>query len=206
MRGWIRARTHPCSMACWSFGYGACRSAPARVHGSADHSRRVETLKLPAIYSSVGRGDFRTPAGRFRRSADAAFFRGLRFVSGAVAFFAARFGLAGLGSAGPALGVALPAMSRPKIAERSSPAEKLAGGRSLLRQRSRLACVDDQFLLVHRAQAEEKLGLVIEPRADAVQHRRDMLAHAGPVRDNCTKAGSRPVKGTGRRSAGRSAP
>src|ERR1039457_2479936 len=59
--------------------------------------------------------------------------------------------------------------------------EKLAGGRSLLRQWNCLARVDNQFHLIHSTQAEEKFGLVIEPRADAVQHRRDMLAHAGPV-------------------------
>lgn len=59
--------------------------------------------------------------------------------------------------------------------------EKLAGGRPLLGDRSRLTRVDDQIRLVHPAQAEEKLGLAIEPRADAIQHRRDMLAHIGPV-------------------------
>src|ERR1035441_4411809 len=59
--------------------------------------------------------------------------------------------------------------------------EQLAGGRSPLRKWSCLAGVGDQLRLVYLAQAEEKLGLAIEPRADAIQHRGDMLAHTGPV-------------------------
>jgi anti-sigma factor RsiW len=46
--------------------------------------------------------------------------------------------------------------------------EKLSGGWCLLGQGSGLARVGDQLLLVHRAQAEQQFGLVIEPRADAI--------------------------------------
>ena len=47
------------------------------------------------------------------------------------------------------------------------------------RQRTDLA---DQIILVHRAQPEQQLRLGIEPRADAQQRRRDVLAHRGVVR------------------------
>src|ERR1017187_2058501 len=60
--------------------------------------------------------------------------------------------------------------------------QELAGGRPLLRQGSRRTGAGDQFRFVHRAPAEEEFGLAIEPRADAVERCRHMLAHAGPVR------------------------
>ncbi len=38
-----------------------------------------------------------------------------------------------------------------------------------------------QILFVHLAKPEQEFGLVVETRADAVKHRRDVLAHGCPV-------------------------
>ena len=40
----------------------------------------------------------------------------------------------------------------------------------------------DQFLFVHAMQPEEQFRLPIEPDADAIENRRSVLAHIGPVR------------------------
>src|ERR1035441_8945660 len=63
----------------------------------------------------------------------------------------------------------------------------LAGGRRLLPEWRRLARAGEQFDLVHATQTEQQLGLVIEPRADAIQHRRDVLAHIRPIRATARK-------------------
>src|ERR1035441_6410014 len=60
--------------------------------------------------------------------------------------------------------------------------ETLARGRRLLPEWRCLARAGEQFQLVHAPQAEQQLRLVIEPRADAIQYRCDMLAHVRPVR------------------------
>src|ERR1035437_363977 len=61
-------------------------------------------------------------------------------------------------------------------------AEDLVGGRRSLRLRKRLSGPGDELLFVHVVQTEEEVGLMVQPRADAIEHRRHMLAHAGPVR------------------------
>ena len=40
----------------------------------------------------------------------------------------------------------------------------------------------DEFVFIHAAQHEKKLRLFVEPGANSIEHRRNMLAHAGPVR------------------------
>ena len=60
--------------------------------------------------------------------------------------------------------------------------EDLPGRRRLLRQPRRGARAGEEVLLVHLPQPEEQLRLLVEARAHAVQHRRDVLAHRGPVR------------------------
>ena len=40
----------------------------------------------------------------------------------------------------------------------------------------------DQFQVIDLAQQEQQFGLLVEPGADAIHHRGDVLAHAGPVR------------------------
>src|SRR5207247_2598508 len=53
--------------------------------------------------------------------------------------------------------------------------------RAALGQRNAAAGLGDQILLVDPAQLEEEFGLLVEPGADAVEYRRNVLAHRGPV-------------------------
>src|SRR3990172_8087263 len=68
-----------------------------------------------------------------------------------------------------------------KLREVAAGQDLLAGG-SLPGQREAHAGLGDEVLLVHRAKPEEKLGLLVEACANAVEDRRDVLAHRGPVR------------------------
>ena len=47
---------------------------------------------------------------------------------------------------------------------------------------SALPGAGEQFVFVDAAQHEQQLRLLVEPGADAVEHRGDVLAHVGPVR------------------------
>ena len=98
------------------------------------------------------------------------------------------------------------AISRPNISERSSSPRTLPDAGARFDKRSRLPRLGDQFHLVHAAQPEEQFGLLVEARADAIQHRRDMLAHAGPVRATARKLDLRGRRKQTLHSAGRSAP
>src|SRR3954454_11271006 len=55
--------------------------------------------------------------------------------------------------------------------------QDLVGGQVFSRQRRRRVDLCDQFALVHPTQPEQQFRLLVEPRADAVQHCRHMLAH-----------------------------
>src|ERR1035441_881611 len=59
--------------------------------------------------------------------------------------------------------------------------------RCLLPEWRRLARAGEQFQLVHATQSKQQLRLVIKPRADAIKHRRNMLAHVRPVRATARK-------------------
>ena len=74
------------------------------------------------------------------------------------------------------------ANSTPKTAARSALLQDLAGRRGpSWRAARRLPALAIEVLLVHLPEAEQQLGLVVETRADAVEHRGDVLAHGGPV-------------------------
>src|SRR5271157_12701 len=67
------------------------------------------------------------------------------------------------------------------------PAEDLGSIRSLLGQREPLTGLGDEFLLVDFMESKKEFGLLVQPGADAVEDRRDMLAHRGPVRATARK-------------------
>src|SRR6202044_3489501 len=66
-------------------------------------------------------------------------------------------------------------------------AEELRYSRTLPGQRQCLADLGDEILFVDLMQPEEEFGLVVEPGADGVEHRRHMLAHIRPVRATARK-------------------
>ena len=67
-------------------------------------------------------------------------------------------------------------------------------------QRKILSGTGEQFIFIHTAQHEKKLGLFVEPGADTIERRRDVLAHVRPVRTaagqldflSATETGHRP--------------
>jgi len=57
----------------------------------------------------------------------------------------------------------------------------LGCGRYCFFQRKFLSGICKQLVLVDTAQREKQCGLFVEPGADAIEYRRDVFTHAGPV-------------------------
>src|SRR5215472_2064829 len=60
-------------------------------------------------------------------------------------------------------------------------AEYLVGGWRHLSLGKGRSSPRDELRFVHIVQPEDEFGLLIQPRADAVEHGCDVLAHSGPI-------------------------
>ncbi len=87
-----------------------------------------------------------------------------------------------LGSAARQLGASAFSHVQSEESRQVFATEDLRGSRRPFRLRNALPSARDEFLLVQVMQPEEKVGLLIQPRPDAVEHRRNMLTHVGPIR------------------------
>ena len=74
--------------------------------------------------------------------------------------------------------------------------QNLLGGGSLLRRGQDFVDIGDQIILIHSSQAEQKFWPFVQPRADAVQDGRDVLAHRRVIG---TAAGEADFRGSGNR-------
>jgi hypothetical protein len=81
----------------------------------------------------------------------------------------------------PAIGASILSYVQSKENGKVFTAEDLAGSRHLLGLGKGRSSPRDELLFVNVVQPEDEVGMLVQPRADAVEHGCDVLAHIGPI-------------------------